>query len=107
MQQGKVHFGLGGRVIVITGASQGIGAACARRLVGDGAEVALWDMADGPGQALAAELAGAGAKTLYQHCNVAVKAEVDAALAATLSHFGRVDGLVNNAGIFKAAPFLE
>jgi len=106
MQQG-VHFGLGGRVVVITGAAQGIGAACARRLVGDGASVALWDMADGPGQALADELAAGGAQALYQHCNVAVKAEVDAALAATLARFGRIDGLVNNAGIFKAAPFLD
>ena len=106
MQQG-VHFGLGGRVVVITGAAQGIGAACARRLVGDGASVALWDMADGPGQALADELAAGGAQALYQHCNVAVKAEVDAALAATLARFGHIDGLVNNAGIFKAAPFLD
>ena len=106
MQQG-VHFGLGGRVYVVTGAAQGIGAACARRLAKDGASVALWDMADGPGQALAAELAAAGAKALYRHCNVAQKADVDAALAETLAHFGRVDGLVNNAGIFKAAPFLE
>jgi NAD(P)-dependent dehydrogenase (short-subunit alcohol dehydrogenase family) len=39
----------------------------------------------------------------YCHCNVAHKAEVDAALAATLARFGHVDGLVNNAGIFKAA----
>jgi glucose 1-dehydrogenase len=106
MQQG-VHFGLGGRVVVITGAAQGIGAACARRLVGDGASVALWDMADGPGQALADELAATGAQTLYRHCNVALKTDVDAALAATLARFGHVDGLVNNAGIFKAAAFLD
>jgi NAD(P)-dependent dehydrogenase (short-subunit alcohol dehydrogenase family) len=43
----------------------------------------------------------------YLHCNVASKAEVDAALAATSVAFGRIDGLVNNAGIFKAAPFLD
>ena len=102
-----VHFGLQGRVIIITGAAQGIGEACARRLVHDGAAVALWDLADEAGQRLAAELNGAGARALYLHCNVASKGEVDAALAATLAHFGQVDGLVNNAGIFKAAPFLD
>jgi glucose 1-dehydrogenase len=103
----NIHFGLTGRVYVITGGAQGIGEACARRLLHDGASVALWDVADAAGQALAASLQATGGRVLYQHCNVANKADVDAALAATLAHFGRLDGLVNNAGIFKAAPFLD
>ena len=102
-----VHFHLENQVAIVTGASQGIGAACAERLSQDGAAVALWDVDDARGQALAASLVERGRRAIYQHCNVAVKAEVDAALAATLAAFGRVDALINNAGIFKAANFLD
>lgn len=102
-----VHFHLEDQVAIVTGASQGIGAACAERLSHDGAAVALWDVDDARGQALAASLTANGRRAIYLHCNVAIKAEVDAALAATLKAFGRVDALINNAGIFKAADFLE
>jgi NAD(P)-dependent dehydrogenase (short-subunit alcohol dehydrogenase family) len=104
---GSVHFNLHEQVAVVTGASQGIGAACAERLSRDGAAVALWDVDDARAQALAERLAAGGARALHVHCDVSRKPEVDAAVAATLAAYGRIDALVNNAGIFKAADFLD
>ena len=98
----QISLGLQGRVAIVTGAAQGIGAACARRFAREGAPVVLADVDDARGQALASELGG-----FYQHCDVGDKAQVDALVAATLARHGRIDVLVNNAGIFKAADFLE
>ncbi len=103
----NITFGLTGRMIVVTGAANGIGAACARRLVQDGAAVALWDVADAVGQALAQELQAAGGAVIFCHCNVALATDVQVALQTTQAKLGPINGLVNNAGIFKAANFLD
>ena len=95
-------FGLQGRVVIVTGAAQGIGEACVRRFARERAQVVIADVADARGQALAAELGAT-----YQHCDVGDKAQVDALVAQVLRQHGRIDVLVNNAGIFRAAPFLE
>ncbi|MBK8071702.1 MAG: SDR family oxidoreductase [Ramlibacter sp.] len=97
-----VSFGLRGRVAIVTGGAQGIGEACARRFAREGAQVVIADMAEGPGQALAAELGA-----LFVHCDVGDKTQVDALVASVMAMHGRIDILVNNAGIFKAADFLE
>jgi NAD(P)-dependent dehydrogenase (short-subunit alcohol dehydrogenase family) len=97
-----ISFGLGGRVCIVTGGSQGIGEACARRFAREGAQVVIADIDDARGQALAQEL-----QALYVHCDVGDKAQVDTLVAKTMLSHGRIDVLVNNAGIFKAADFLD
>ena len=103
----RVHFGLAGRAYVVTGGAQGIGEACVRRLAREGAAVAIWDIAAPAGLALVAELVADGGHALFCPCHVERRSDVDTALAATRAAFGGLDGLVNNAGIFKSAPFLE
>jgi NAD(P)-dependent dehydrogenase (short-subunit alcohol dehydrogenase family) len=98
----SISFGLQGRICLITGGAQGIGEACARRLAREGAPVVIADLDDSRGQALAKELGG-----IYVHCDVGDKVQVEAAVAAAIKAHGRLDVLVNNAGIFKAADFLD
>ena len=102
-----VDFHLEGQVVVVTGAAQGIGAACVERVARDGAAVALWDIDETRALALAKSLVERGRRAEFFHGDVANKAEVDAAVAATLKAFGRIDALVNNAGIVRAANFLD
>jgi NAD(P)-dependent dehydrogenase (short-subunit alcohol dehydrogenase family) len=98
----SVHFGLQGRVCIVTGGAQGIGEACVRRFAADGAKPVIVDVDDARGQALAQELGA-----LYVRCDVGDKAQVDALVAQVLAAHGRIDVLVNNAGIFRAADFLD
>ncbi|MGH8803858.1 MAG: SDR family NAD(P)-dependent oxidoreductase [Polaromonas sp.] len=97
-----ISFGLAGRVCLVTGGAQGIGEACIRRFAREGAKVVIADIDDTRGAALASELGG-----LYVRCDVGDKAQVEALVAQTLAAHGRIDVLVNNAGIFRAADFLE
>jgi NAD(P)-dependent dehydrogenase (short-subunit alcohol dehydrogenase family) len=98
----EISFGLAGRVCIVTGGAQGIGEACIRRFAREHAKVVIADIDDARGAALAAEVKG-----LFVHCDVGDKTQVYALVAQTMTAHGRIDVLVNNAGIFKAADFLD
>jgi NAD(P)-dependent dehydrogenase (short-subunit alcohol dehydrogenase family) len=95
--------GLADRVVVVTGGASGLGLASAKRLVAEGAHVALLDI-EGAEHA-AGEL---GERALGVALDVAVEREVQVSFARVRDHFGRIDGLFNNAGIGSAAkPLAE
>ncbi len=91
------------KVAIVTGATQGIGLACAQRLVMEGARVMLVDIK--PEGVAAAQTLGDAAR--FFAADVSQKADVDAMVAATLAAFGQIDILINNAGVTHAADFLD
>ncbi len=91
---------LSGKTILITGAARGQGEAHARRLIEEGANVVLTDVLDQEGTAVAEEL---GERALYISLDVTSEESWDAAVAQTITTFGALDGLVNNAGVTEVA----
>jgi 3alpha(or 20beta)-hydroxysteroid dehydrogenase len=95
---------LDGKVALITGASRGQGAAEARLFVDEGASVMLSDLRDDEGEALAAEL---GDRAAYCHHDVTSEQDWADVVAKTVATFGRLDALVNNAGVFLVKGMLQ
>ncbi|MDR2335312.1 MAG: SDR family oxidoreductase [Burkholderiaceae bacterium] len=102
MNKNSISFGLSGRVCIVTGGAQGIGAACAQRFASEQAHVIVSDVNDEEGEKCASRLGAT-----YVHCDVGDKRQVEALVAGVMQKFGRIDVLVNNAGIFKVADFLD
>lgn len=94
------------RVAVVTGAGHGIGLATAGRLLRDGWTVAVAELDTARGGPAAEELSAFGA-CRFVHCDVANEASVAGLAKAVLDEFGRVDGLVNNAGVMVRKPVTE
>lgn len=94
-------FDLSGRTFIITGGAQGVGRALAEHGLSMGAQIALVDINQAALEATAAEIGNPNLKIIA--ANVADAAQVDAMVAETLNHFGDLHGLINNAGIVRAA----
>jgi 3-oxoacyl-[acyl-carrier protein] reductase len=90
-----------GKVAVVTGAAQGIGAATARLLAAEGASVGIVDLTAERGQPVVDEITTAGGVAVAFGCDVSDQSSVDRMAAAVVERFGRLDILVNNAGITR------
>ncbi|WP_322470439.1 glucose 1-dehydrogenase [Hydrogenophaga sp. SNF1] len=96
---------LSGKVAIVTGGSRGIGAAIARRLAADGAQLALIYRSNGSAaDATVQAIRAAGGEAEAFRADVADEAAVESAMRAVVARFGRVDALINNAGIFESEP---
>ncbi|MBS4022336.1 MAG: SDR family oxidoreductase [Dethiobacter sp.] len=100
---GKVCYGLEGKVVLVTGGSRGVGLELARRLIGEGAKVAICGRKQDGLDAALAEL-GAGENAMAIKAHIAKEDEVEALFNAAVDRFGRLDILVNNAGMNLLTP---
>jgi NAD(P)-dependent dehydrogenase (short-subunit alcohol dehydrogenase family) len=98
-QARRERFMLEGKVAVITGASQGLGRALALAFAREGARVVINSRAEESVRPVAGEVESAGAEVLALAADVSVSADVERLVGATVERFGRIDVLVNNAGV--------
>jgi NAD(P)-dependent dehydrogenase (short-subunit alcohol dehydrogenase family) len=87
------------KVIIVTGAGGGLGEGIAKVVAAEGARVVIAEMREDAGVRVASQIKKRGGKALAVRCDVSCDADVHNAVKQTVKHFGRVDGLVNNAGI--------
>src|SRR5689334_15478368 len=92
------------KVAIVTGAASGMGAATARLFAREGARVIVADVLEAEGQAVADGIRSAGGEARFQRLDVSSESDWAAAVAATLAAYGKVDVLINNAGVSGSDP---
>jgi len=95
---------LAGKIALVTGAAHGMGAVTARRFAREGATVIIADVLDEAGATVAADILAHGGRAEYVHLDVSDEQQWRATMSALLARHGRLDVLVNNAGISGALP---
>ncbi|MQY72121.1 MAG: glucose 1-dehydrogenase [Dehalococcoidia bacterium] len=102
-----MELGLKGRVAIVTGGARGIGGGIVEGFVKEGASVVISDILFDTAQELAVKLSKGGAKVLAVKTDVSQKSDADNLVATTLKEFGKIDILVNAAGIVRDTMFID
>jgi 3-oxoacyl-[acyl-carrier protein] reductase len=95
------------KVAIITGAAQGIGKAIALQMAGEGASILIADIDDELGRKTTAEINDTGGTVVFSQTDVSIKSQVEDAVQKAISEFGRLDIMVNNAGIINRDSVLD
>src|SRR5947208_3214150 len=96
---------LKGKVAIVTGASKGIGAEIARRLAAEGAAVVVnYASSKAGADKVVADITAAGGRAVAVKGDVSKKADAEGIVGAAVEHYGRLDILVNNSGVYEFAP---
>ncbi|MFE1913799.1 SDR family oxidoreductase [Streptomyces anandii] len=95
------------KVVLVNGGTQGVGAAVARAAVREGAVVAVTGRRPGPGEELVAELTAGGARAMFVRADLADAGQAKGAVAEAVSAYGRIDCLVNSAGLTSRGTLLD
>lgn len=93
------------KVAIVTGATKGIGEACAYEFAKEGAKVVVTGRSIDLGNKVVAEIKAQGGDALFVRCDIGQKSQIDAMIEATVNHFGTIDIVVNNAGVNHSADF--
>jgi 3-oxoacyl-[acyl-carrier protein] reductase len=99
--------GLKDKTVIVTGAANGIGRTTAIHFAKEGARVAAWDVADSAGDQLVEELKSAGGDAIFQKVDVSNADDVEKAVGTVVEKWGRIDVLINNAGILRDAQLVK
>lgn len=95
------------KVSIITGATMGIGLACAEEFAREGSKVVLAGRSQDLGEKAAAEIRTNGGDAIFFQCDVSKNAQIQELVKKTLAHYGRIDVVVNNAGVNHSANFFD